>query len=305
MRRTTAWVDFAGRERMTHLTGQTATEVPATWAAIAGCSEADYLGYWQGGVVPVLDADPITSVPYITAGYVLALELIDPSGNVHRIFLPAPLTAAVGDRLSLLKSDRQTLDNTTVQADSLGGTFQFELQHPLSTENITDMKDGWVTHAAAALTERLGFGDGFDTVRRCVEWIDASGRHFTTLLTSRAGAPLSMDNLQLYSAAATLRFWEGPVVKNLTPNPGTLDYAGIAEEAILIFSDATGEQTRLTIPAPQRTIFRADGKTVDETMIAVAGVIAAALTEIVVPATALPVVSYVGGMYSYNRQYGQ
>src|SRR4051794_37125943 len=116
MRRTTAWVDFAGRERRTNLTGKIATGVPATWAAIAGCSEADYLGYWEGAVHPALDQSPITSVPYITAGYVLALELMDPSGNLHRIFLPAPLTANVGDRFTLLRSDLQTLDNGSVQS---------------------------------------------------------------------------------------------------------------------------------------------------------------------------------------------
>lgn len=305
VRRSTAWVDVAGRQRITNLTGLTSTGVPATWAAIMACSNADYMNYWEGPVIPTPGEVPETSVPYLTSGYVLAIELLDTGGDLHRIFLPAPITADAGIRTNLLKPDRQTMDVGSARGTALAAVFQLELANPLTSDAITDITAGWVTHGDPTLDERLDVGGGFDLVRRCVEFIDAAGRIFTTILTSRAGAPVSMDNLRLLTTAVTLKFWEGPVVKNAAAAPVDAAYWSVADEAALRFQDSSGSITTLFVPAPKREIFRPDGKTVDETNALVAAVIAAALTETVVSTTNLPVVSYVGGLYHYDQLYAQ
>lgn len=305
MRRSTVWVDQAGRQRITDLTGTAAVGVPATWGAVAACSVADYDHYWQGDVIPLSGNSPTSAVQYVTAGYVLGLQLVDEPGNHHRIFIPAPLTVDQLPKKTVLGPDHINLSAFLSASLNLETTIAGELRDPFTGENIKGISAGWVLFSGSGPEESLIVTTATDLVRRNVQWLDAAGRGFRTILTSRLNADNTMPALANISNAIVRQYWEGTVVRNTTPAPGDAAYWSISDEAVLVFEDATGTQTRLTVPAPKREIFKADGKTVDPTNFNVSSLIAAAISEIIVPASNLPVVNYIGGFYGHSNLYAQ
>lgn len=301
-RRSIIWEDITHHQRVANLTVGTVTGAPATMGAIQAASNADWLTYWEGPVIPVAGVLPALLEDYSTCGYVLALSLKTDAGDTHRIFLPAPTTLDVAPRSTVLKNDRQTLDLGLAATTSLAATLAGELNHPLTTAPITSIEAGWVSRWTIALAERLEVLAGTVLLRRSVIFTDVAGRSFTTFLTSRAGSPSSQDALANRSNAIVQEYWESTAIINDAPLFHGDNYASVSDEARLYFCDDTGSRTSIVIPAPKRSIFRNDGKTVNTDDFDALEVVAAGLAELVVPSTGNPVTRYLGGYLHHNRR---
>lgn len=112
-----------------------------------------------------------------------------------------------------------------------------------------------------------------DTIRGIV-WVDAAGG--SRLTTPQANGSLSsiVTEMLAVSNATVAYYWEGArTVPGGTPTAST--YLSTRDAAILVFNDAACNEVRLTLPAPDSSIFMADEQTVDPT--AVSSLIAACL----------------------------
>lgn len=129
------------------------------------------------------------------------------------------------------------------------------------------------------------------TQRMSVVWADASGRTRTSFLTTSAGGSAVRAELVAVSNADWLQTWEGDLDAQV-PAPAGGVYADVADTATLLFQTAAGAIVKVTLPAPDASIFLADGETVDpgEITALISQVLASAVTA---DGTALD--SYVGG----------
>ena len=305
MRRSTIWVDYAGRQRETYLVGRIGVGVPLTFASVASLSNASYDHYFEGDVTPVPGVSPLTSTPYLTSAYVLGFQLIDEPGSHHRIFLPAPLTADAGSRHTVLAADGINLNPALSTSLNLETTMSEELRNPFTGENIRGISGGWVILPGGVASEDLRVTTATAIVRREVRWFDAAGRGFRTLLSSRAGAPNTMAGLADITAAVVREWWEGTSVRDPSPPASSASYPAISDEAVLFFNDVSGSICTITVPAPKRSMFLADGKTVDSSNADVANLIASALEEILNPSNNLPFLQYISGLYQHSNLYSR
>lgn len=131
------------------------------------------------------------------------------------------------------------------------------------------------------------------TQRMTTVWADAGGRTTTNLLTTSAGAAAVQAAIAAKSNAAILLDWEGPLNVNPSPAPVTASLPDVGDLAVLTFTTAAGSYVKVVIPAPQASIFLADGETVDITQIT--AIISAVIANTVTTA-GVPVTAYVGGI---------
>jgi len=137
-----------------------------------------------------------------------------------------------------------------------------------------------------------------DTTRSSI-WVDAFGRSRQTIVRGNASLASVEAALLAVSNADTQRCWEGPTQVNPAPSPVAADYQNVADYAVLVYQDASGDLVYITVPAPQSTIFMADGETVDPP--AIAGVSAAVIGTVFTAGGSL-VTAYVGG---FRRRSGK
>jgi hypothetical protein len=109
--------------------------------------------------------------------------------------------------------------------------------------------------------------------RRSIIWVDSQGRTRQTLLTGNApGGGLSLANVEaqllLLSNADWQTDFEGALGVNGAPAPVAAQYPTVSDYAALVYTDAVGSLTYLTLPAPQAGIFLADGETVNPAALA-------------------------------------
>lgn len=131
--------------------------------------------------------------------------------------------------------------------------------------------------------------------RRYMGWADAAGGSATTIATGNATLAALMAALAGKSNASVATWTEGGV-NVAAPAPVAADYISVRDQAVLIFADAAGALTQLTLPAPVASIFMADGQTVDPAQ--VTAITAAAIGTLVTGAGGV-VTNYVGG---YRRR---
>lgn len=104
--------------------------------------------------------------------------------------------------------------------------------------------------------------------KRYIVWEDAGGFTVATIPCASASLNNIMSALFGISNAAPISWFEGlEHVTGFTPTSAL--YQGVNDIARLTYSDASGILANLSLPAPQSSIFLADGRTVDATAIAV------------------------------------
>lgn len=130
-------------------------------------------------------------------------------------------------------------------------------------------------------------------------WIDFNGRSRQTIVKTTGGLAPVIPSLQAASLAALAQFWESPLVMSTaTSTPGT--YQTVGDTARLLFQTTAGTIVRITLPAPNLSIFMADGITVDPTNPLVAAIIAAVIANCT-DGSGHACVAYVGGNYDRSK----
>lgn len=115
---------------------------------------------------------------------------------------------------------------------------------------------------------------------RSVVWVGFNGDQTITRINTTAGAAALLGAALALSHADDLEYWEGTNIPNGAPTPTVGDYAPVTLRARLTFVTAAGLQVSFLIPAPDRSIFLADGQTVDITNAAVVAFVAVAITAL-------------------------
>src|SRR5258708_5157053 len=117
-------------------------------------------------------------------------------------------------------------------------------------------------------------------------WVDANGKTKLTLFNTLDATLIVPDPaapiraaLLAASNADEQNHTHGPLVVG-APAPATAIYQQVVDVAQLYFIDTGGFLTRIALPAPQASIFLADGATVDITKIGaiIAAVLATGLS---------------------------
>lgn len=128
--------------------------------------------------------------------------------------------------------------------------------------------------------------------RMSIIWVDAGGRSTITAIRTSTGASGILSAILADSNGDFLNKWEGTETVNATPTALDLQYPSIMQQAILSFLASDGTIARVSIPAPNISIFLADGQTVDPT--AIGGIITACVGTLAAPSQALAT-SFIGG----------
>lgn len=93
-------------------------------------------------------------------------------------------------------------------------------------------------------------------------WVDAQGERALHVITTDGGVGPIETELEALSQAGVIECWEG-LDETYSPSPGTASYPSVRVTAVLYFTDGAGHVARLLLPAPDSSIFMADGSTVD------------------------------------------
>lgn len=125
-------------------------------------------------------------------------------------------------------------------------------------------------------------------------WIDAAGARTITLVRSVAGAAGISAAVIAASEADWSQWWESAVTAQV-PAPVGGPYLPVSLRAALTFVCADNTLAVLYVPAPNRTIFLADGQTVDPLNLTVAAIITAAVGNLV-SSTGSPATGFVSGV---------
>jgi len=105
-------------------------------------------------------------------------------------------------------------------------------------------------------------------------WADVTGRTRLTIIKAATTPCTILTALQAKSNCGVLYNWDG----DIDDGPGTATaavYQAANSAAVLVFQTGSGSVLRLTLPAPDSSIFLADGSTVDPAQ--VAGIVAACI----------------------------
>lgn len=132
-----------------------------------------------------------------------------------------------------------------------------------------------------------------------VIWLDFNGVTRQTVLKSLTGAGAIWAAAQAASAAQVEKSWESVTGTSVGTATNTL-YQSVKQSARLIYQTASGSNLYVTIPAPLRSIFLADGVTVDPSNALVLAVNAAAIGSLSDGGGSTAAV-YIGGLLNPSR----
>jgi hypothetical protein len=294
MRRSIVWIDPGGNERMTQLTSAAGATV--TYGLLQNLITANPENWQEGPIVTPAFGSPAVT-PYNSVGEMLAVSAIDGIGTSYRFFIPAPIQG-------LFTTDDNTVDTTNPLFFTLNAQAAFTLIVPQTSLDVINLLAGWLFRRAQTIREAYICDGSHMTMRMCVVWQDGFGKTTLTTyngVTSMANFLAAADGC---SNAIPVQYWEG-TMNNIPPLPfGRGMYVSCLDAARLVFADANGNRTQVIAPAPIRAMFLADGKTVDPSYGPVVSLVAAALTELIVPSSGLPVVEFIGGNLVRSNQQG-
>lgn len=114
---------------------------------------------------------------------------------------------------------------------------------------------------------------------KSVLWVGFQGDTAITRINSTATSPATQAAIIAASHADYLQSWEGVNSPNGTPAPTAGDYGGTNTRAQMVFACADGTASTLIVVAPKRSIFMADGTTVEPTNADVVALVTAAIAE--------------------------
>jgi hypothetical protein len=108
-------------------------------------------------------------------------------------------------------------------------------------------------------------------------WADFTGRTRLTIIKAATNPCTILTKLQGHSNAGVLYNWDGPLDAAIGTSTAAI-FQAANQAATLVFETGVGSLLRVTLPAPDASIFLPDGKTVDAA--AIADVIAACVGEL-------------------------
>jgi hypothetical protein len=122
-------------------------------------------------------------------------------------------------------------------------------------------------------------------------WADINGRTRLSYVNTNGGGAAIQTALEAKSNAQVQNSVDATATV-VVPAPTAATYQSVADVAVLVFVDASNYQTEIVLPAPQASIFLADGETVDITQI---GTIIAAVVGTAETSTGGLVTAFLGG----------
>lgn len=284
------WVDTGGRERLTVLTSQ------------AGASTTTpLLRVLSNATVTTLSDGDVRATGAVLAGSGTYADLEDSwiitaesaAGYRTQLYIPSPNQA-------LAIADLENYDAATAEWIALEAALPAAAV-PYDAASIIQIDAAAVARATPdPFVTWRGFNFTADWARRTLQWADVHGN---TRLTHLVGSPDSlgadfdtlMNAFQAVSNAVVTHYWEGGM--SVINDPPTTDmYNSVNDECRITMQDGYGNESVLVIPAPNRAIFMADGKTLDMSQADVLAFVGAAETELLVPISGRPVLQFVNGL---------
>jgi hypothetical protein len=254
---------------------------------------ADYLNWHEGMIVTPAFGAPSES-DYASVTDHCAISFIDAIGTSTRYMLPAP-------QAGIFTVDDWTMDllNPAVFAVGIqaGGSLAIE-QTALP---VLSLVAGWLFHKATDLRQGFNVSNANPTLRDGVMWADSFGRTLITTYVGVSNLAAFLTALAGISNAILMQTWEGVLQINPAFSPTSSIYASVNDLVRFIFADAKGNKTNVLLPAPFATIFMQDRKTVDKSNVDVGLFVTAALSELIVPSSGLPVTRFIGGYLSRQK----
>lgn len=293
-RTTVTWRDVGTRERLTVLASLTDTPPTDTLAALRAMSNAVVTTYHTG---PVQSPEWETGVPEIYPD--LDDEWIitgqDAGGYRTQLYIPAPnVGTCIADNVNYSAATSEWI---AIEAALAAVNVPYTGAAIQQVIAATIARDGEATYQPWT-----NFTNTIDWARRTIQWF---GVHGTARLTHLVAIDDSLGDdfdtvmaaLAAVSVAVPAHYWEGPM-SVFADEPTTDQYNSVRDAAGLTFEDDLGCLSEIFLPAPFRSIFLADGKTVDPTNADVETLVAAVLAELIVPVSGLAPSRFVGGRLS-------
>lgn len=288
------WIDANGDERLSYLLS--AAGAPATTAALLAASAAGLSGTFAGVLTPWVSAPPVNAV-YPSVGNMTALDIKDAVVGTSRVYIPAL-------QLGVFQSDGQTLDTGNLLVTGLAAQMVLDgVTIPSSTLPMLLLTGGVLLRRGTTVRDTYQAGTLISFLRRGVVWGDCQGHTTLTLIDSIGGGGAVLFIMDGMSNATPLQWWEG-TLNVITPVTATGYYQSVTDEARITCWDDYGNVTRLTLPAPLASIFYADQHTIDMSSGLMVALAAAILSELVSPASGLPITHVVNGFLSQSKQIG-
>lgn len=128
--------------------------------------------------------------------------------------------------------------------------------------------------------------------RMYIAWVDADGRTRLTAVNTASGGATILAQLTPLSQSAIANHVDAPLSVVASPAPPGGMYRTVNDCAALIYQDASGDLTRIQLPAPSASIFKTDGFTVDPAQITA---LTNAIVGSVITAAGGVVTSFLGG----------
>lgn len=294
---TLTWVDVGHRERMTvvpSVAGSAATV--DLMRVLSGAT----LTTASNGLVVATGASAPSEDQYCDLDDTWVVHVEDLDSNPTLLFIPAARTAfAQADGVNYVQTSAQWLAIgaiVTNTANRFSGEDNIQLDGADIARNIERAEQPW-----------FKLSSSIDWARRSMRWYGTHGRSRLTHIigpVARLGAQFQavQDAFVAVSAAVVTHYWEDVMAIYDDPPLSSL-YSSVEDACHVWFQDDAGNITEVTIPAPQRSIFLADGKTLNVAQSDVAAFITSAIAELAVPVSGLPVTSCIGGHLSKRSVY--
>lgn len=291
------WVDVGGRERLTVLNSLAgATETIAKLrvlsnATVTTLSEAEVTA--TGAALAASDLYPDLEDSWI-------VTCTDITGDPIQLYVPAPLA-------SLTAVDGRTYNSGSAPWTGFA-SFLAAMNHPYTSAPLTAITTAQIVRATPdAFMTWTQFSTAIDWARRTLQWADVHGNtRLTHLIGDVASLGPNFDDvmaaMQAVSNAVVTHYWESAM--NIYADAPTTDmYNSVNDECRITFDDGYGNLTTVIVPAPNRAIFMADGKTLDQLQANVIDFIGAAETELMVPISGHKVDHQVNGILGKRTVY--
>jgi len=294
---TVTWIDIGTRETLTVLHSEEGTTT--TLPALRVLSNATVTTFHEAEITSH-ETELASSATYPDLDDTWIITGEDEGGNRTQVYVPSPLLATALD--DLVNYAAATDEWIALEAALPA------LAVPYTGASINELIAATVARDSGQVFQTWrNFTDTVDWARRTLKWWDIHGNSRLTHLvgiTDSLGTDFDaiMDAMLGVSAAVITHYWEA-AMQVFADEPTTDDYNSVNDMARFTFVDGTGCETVVVLPAPNRAIFLADGKTVNLDQANVITFVDAALTELVSPISGELVTRCVGGVLSKRTVY--
>lgn len=292
-RREIVWAS-SGAYRVTRLSSRAGA--PNTFAALVALSHAAWLNWFEGELnVNTGAGQTFRHISVATPGLI---QFRDSANRRARLILPAPIDG-------LLMADHQTFNTADSSWTDLQTQVTAELILPAYNSNATALVDGFITYQSDSLIIYDIVPSGSTAYARTIQFMDRQGHTILTRLMSRSGAGGTQGQMDAMSQSQQLLWYEGQIHVNASPSPSALHYSSVDASLDFVLEDAAGNQGVVHLPAPPLSLFYADQETPKLSVPALATLLTAMASELVIPSSGLAITAVRLARLSHRRIYGQ